>query len=321
MKPLLDRVDFRPDQLLSGDDLVQASRRTSDLMALHAARVHGVWGVARGYLCAVSNRRDKAIVVGSGVGVDHCGRLVLNAEDRELPLPSVPVNGSAFMVDLVARYSATAELPESCGRDSMPTEQAQFRWEHAGFVGGGVPPYSPAIRLGIDIPIARVTIGGDRGPVVETRSRPTAHALIRPKIATGRILQATRATEGVYADWKMLVDTRSAGFDSNAKPVYLVSLDAHPFGDTASFPTNAGPPPDLVDRMQKWRGPYVSIRNSSATTFLMRVLASTDGGWGRDAVTEVNPVPMSWVGIDTFGGGPFAAAAFLQKMRLAEVNP
>jgi hypothetical protein len=307
MKPTLDRIDFRPDQYLVGADLAQASRRTADLLALHAARVHGVWGVADGYFCVASRR---AVVVGPGVALDYCGRPVVNSAERVVPLPVVPVNGSAYVVDLVARWASTAELPESCSHQSMPAEQAHLRWELAGFAGTSPPSYSSRIRLGTDIPIARVMFhAGDASvqPVVDIRSRPMAHALTRPKIATGHVLQSTHPAEGFYADWRMTVSTASAGFEATTRPVYLVSLDAHPFGDTASLggDPDAGPPPPLADRLQKWRGPYLSIQSSTATQFIMRVLSSTDGGWAQGAKMPKNPVPISWVGIDTSEPGPF----------------
>jgi hypothetical protein len=307
MKPILDRVDFRPEQTLCAADLEQASRRTFDLIALHAARVHGVWGVAHGYLCGASKRE---VIVGPGVAYDHCGRPVINTDERYIPVPVVPINGSVYLVDLVARYAPTTTLTESCSYDSMYVEQGQLRWEPAGFAGTDPPPYSPSILLGIDIPITRVSVGyGDLSEKdVDIRSRPVAHALTRPKIVSGRVLQSTGKADGVYADWTMTVDTSAAGFDSNSNPVYHVALDAHPFGATASLGSDfsAGPPPPIQTRLQNWRGPYVSIVSSSATQFTMRVLSSTDGGWARFARPLKNPVPVSWTAIDTSDAGPFA---------------
>ncbi|HEY7050892.1 MAG TPA: hypothetical protein VH496_01980 [Mycobacterium sp.] len=311
MKPILDRIDFRAQQRLGRADLAQASQRWFDLLALHTARGHDVWGVAGGYGCELADG-DTSLVVQPGVAFDRCGRPLLNPQKRVVPLPAVPADGRAYVVDLVARWASTAELPESCLPRNMPAERVHLRWEIAGHAAAdqlGAPPYSRRVRIGTDVPIARLTTATTKAVAkVDTKSRPVAHALVRPKIASGRVLQSTVEAQGSYADWHMTVSTTSAGFDPNSSPVYLVSLDAHPFGDTASLGSDTGTGsaklPDLATRLRTWTGPLVSIESKGHDFFVVRVVTATGAGWGYNTQPQTNPVPLSWTGIATPEPGP-----------------
>jgi hypothetical protein len=137
-----------------------------------------------------------------------------------------------------------------------------------------------------------------------------AHRLDRPKIATGRVLQTSVPVYGTYANWTMFVPTQTAGFVSPS-PVFLVSLDAHPFGDTADLGLGAPSEgndslPDLVTRLRDWVGPFVAIESKSDAGFWIRVSVITDSTWARKNSPSRNPVPVSWVGIETSDQGPFA---------------
>lgn len=309
MNPRLDRVDFRPDQSLAGADLNQAARRTSELLWLHAARGHDVWGVASGYTCDL-DVTGEAVLVDAGVALDSCGRQLINAAQRIVAVPAVPADGAAYVVDLIARWAPTATLTQGCGHRRMPVELVDLRWELAGAQQDSSPPYSPRVRLGADVPLARLTTA-TRGAAarVDTKSRPVAHGLVRPKIATGRVLQATMDVEGTYANWRITVDTSAAGFSAASSPVYVVALDAHPFGDTATLALEGNDPqagpPNLAARLQDWAGPFMSIEAKSGTGFTLRVATATGDGWARNTQPRGNPVPVSWTGIDTPDPGPF----------------
>jgi len=139
---------------------------------------------------------------------------------------------------------------------------------------------------------------------------------------------------GTYANWSMTVRTDAAGFEAASSPVYLVALDAHPFGDTATLRTDstATPqleratlqsriikaealgvtttpppalPPDLSTRMQTWVGPFVSIESKDNASFTLRVVTAGAGQWAQDTAPVYNPVPVSWTAIDTRDPGPF----------------
>jgi hypothetical protein len=306
----LDRIDFRPDQCLAGADLNQASRRTSELLWLHAARGHGVWGVASGYTCEF-DVVSRSVVLGAGVALDRCGRQLINSADRVVAVPAVPADGSSYVLDLIACWAHTSELTDGCGQRRMPAEQVDLRWELAGPASVDPqppPPYSPRVRLGTDVPLARLTTATANARV-DTGSRPVAHGLVRPKIATGRVLRSTVPVQAHdnYTDWRIRVNTTAAGFAAAASPVYLVALDDHPFGDTATLTlgnTNAGTPPNLETRMQSWVGPFVSIESKDGTGFTLRVVTATNDKWARGTSPQTNPVPVSWTGIDTPNPGP-----------------
>jgi hypothetical protein len=314
MIPRLDRIDFRPDQCLAGADLNQASRRTSELLWLHAARGHGVWGVASGYTCEF-DVVTRSVVLGAGVALDRCGRQLINSADRVVAVPAVPADGPSYVLDLIARWADTSELTEGCGQRRMPAERVDLRWELAGPARVDPeppPPYSPRVRLGTDVPLARLTTAtANAAARVDTGSRPVAHGLVRPKIATGRVLQSTVPVQAndSYADWRIRVNTTAAGFAAAASPVYLVALDAHPFGDTATLAVRADAPgvrpPDLAVRLQSWVGPFVSIESKDGTGFTLRVATATTDKWARGTTPQTNPVPVSWTGIDTPDPGPF----------------
>ncbi len=326
MKPILDRIEFQPDQCLAGADLTQASRRTAELLQLHAARGHDVWGVVTGYLCSVDSAATH-VVVGPGVALDACGRQLINPAEYSVPLPIVPDDGQAYLVDLVARWAPAGDLADGCQPRRMPVEQADLRWQLAGpapAAAAAPTPYSPRVQLGADVPIARLTTATRAAPAdVSTASRPVAHALVRPKIATGHIAQSAMQVDGNYADWRMEVPTALAGFEATSSPVYLVSLDAHPFGDTASLridPDAKPQPPALATRLQTWVGPFVSIQDKDNASFTLRVVTANTNGWAQNTPAGFNPVPVSWVGIDTRDAGPFSGwLVFLQQIMLSAV--
>jgi hypothetical protein len=310
MIPKLDRVDFRPNQCLAGADLTQANRRASELLWLHAARGHDVWGVATGYACDL-DVVTQTVVVHAGMALDSCGRQLITAEARVVALPAVPADGSAYVVDLVARWAPTAALSDGCGQRGMTAERVDLRWELAGpatLDPNPPPPYSARVRLGTDVPLARLTTAtAGAGARVDTGSRPVAHGLVRPKIATGRVLQSTQPLQPTdsYADWRIRVNTTAAGFAAATSPVYLVALDAHPFGDTATLvlgKSKSGAttaPPNLETRMQSWVGPFVSIESKDGTGFTLRVVTATTDEWATGTTPPTNPVAVSWAGIDT----------------------
>lgn len=301
MKPTLDRIEYRVDQCLDRSDLAQWSRRTAELLELHTARGHDVWGVASGYVCELDTAAER-VSVGAGIAVDARGRQLINASSRQVPYPVVPRGGGAFVFDLVARW-ADGLVPD-CDLRGMPAERATLRWVCAGPANDDGVGYSPRVQLGLDVPITRLTTDASGTPTsVDSHARPVAHALTRPKIASGRVLQATCSVSDKYADWSMWVPTTSAGFQYASSPVYLVTLDAHPFGETATL---RGLPAkfDLAQRLA-WRGPYVSIARKDYSGFLLRVVTEAPAGsWATTTDAATNPVAVSWVGIDTSDPGP-----------------
>jgi hypothetical protein len=311
MKPSTCRVDFRADQLLSACDLLQASRRAADLLALHAARGHAVWGVVTGYLCHIDGLN---VVIAPGMALDRCGHPLLNPGQLRLPVPPLPRDGQTYVVDLIASQAATADLVDGCEPKGLPPERASLRWEVAGRVVAGADgrlPHSPRVRLGMDVPLARLTATAVAPLAIDTGSRPVAHALIRPKIASGQVPQSSAQTTGTWADWTMPVSTTTAGFDPGSSPVYLVRLDAHPFGDTSSLGLATGDPHDLPNLMTQWVGPFVSIATKDHSGFTMRVVTANTNEWAKRNSPGTNPVPVSWIGVGTADPGPFLWWLFL----------
>jgi hypothetical protein len=319
MKPSTGRVGFQDDQLLSRADLAQASRRAADLLALHAARGHAVWGVVTGYLCHIDGLN---VVVGPGMALDRCGHPLLTPGQLLLPVPPLPRDGQTYAVDLIASRAATVDLVDRCQSTGLPPERASLRWEVAGRIPTGADgrlPYSPRVRLGIDVPLARLTATAVAPLTIDTGSRPVAHALTRPKIASGRVQQSAAQTTGTWANWTMTVSTTAAGFDPGTSPVYLVRLDAHPFGDTSSLGLATGDPNGLVDPMTQWVGPFVSIATKDHSGFTMRVVTANTNEWARQHNPDTNPVPVSWIGVGTADPGAFPWWLFLLQFTTSVV--
>lgn len=312
MKPRLDRIDFRPDQCLDVGDLRQASQRSQQLLELHAARAHNVWGVATGYLCSLD---QDTVAVGPGVAVDAQGHQLVNSGNVVLPAPASGESGQAQVFDLVARHAETSALRRGCSLTGLPHERPALRWEWAGpprSAQDDAPRISRRVRLGTDVPIARLTTAtANSSAGIDTSQRPVAHGLVRPKIASGHVLQATVPVSGSYANWTMTVPTAVAGFVSDS-PAYFVSLDAHPFGDSADLgftsdaPANAGGPPDVVKRLG-WQGPFVAIESKGRSEFSIRVATAAASDWANDTWhgPSTNPVSVSWLGVET-PNQPFA---------------
>lgn len=302
MKPILDRIDYRPDQRLDRCDLTQSSRRTRDLLDLHIARGHGVWGVASGLQCSVAGT---GVVITAGVAIDMHGRQLVNIADHAVPAP--PISG-AQAFDLVVRAGDAQQ--DLCDRPGRPIERVDMRWVAAGPAQSDVdePPLSSSIVLGLDVPLARLRTDDNGNLQIDYWSRRVAHPIARPKIASGVVPQATTTITGSYANWTMPVPTASAGFPDSSSPVYLVSLGAHPFGDTALLRATGPQPPDLATRL-KWGGPIVSIEFKSNTSFLIRVVTVTDDEWALDTsdgtAMRLNPVDVSWIGIETPDAAPY----------------
>jgi hypothetical protein len=301
MKPVLDRIQFQDGQRLDRDDLAQASRRTAGLLELHGSRGHNVWGVANGLGCSI-DKETGAVRLAPGIALDALGRQLINPTTRAVPIPPLPDGRGAFVCDLLAHWADPGPRAAG-GRPGFRVEQAQLRWVLAGPVPPADRPLPPltGIRPGLDIPIARLLTDDSGSPLaVDTTARPVAHALTRPKIASGRVLQSSVPAEGTYANWTMYVSTASAGFQYSSSPVYLVSLDAHPFGETASLRDGS---PNLATRM-KWAGPLVCIESKDDAGFRLRVVTAVAPGWALEAEPHTNPVPVSWIGIDTPDPGP-----------------
>jgi hypothetical protein len=302
MKPILDRIDYRSDQRLDRCDLTQSSRRTRDLLDLHIARGHGVWGVASGLQCSVAKT---GVVITAGIAIDMHGRQLVNIADRPVPAPSV---SGAQAFDLVVRAGDAQQDPcDPCG---MPIEGVDVRWVAAGPVQDDLdePPLSNSIVLGLDVPLARLRTDENGKMQIDYWSRRVAHPIARPKIASGVVPQATAMITGSYANWTLPVPTASAGFPDASSPVYFVSLGAHPFGDTALLRATGPQPPGLATRLT-WGGPIVSIEFKSNTSFLIRVVTVTDDKWALDTsdgtTMRLNPVDVSWIGIETPDPAPY----------------
>lgn len=270
------RVSYRPDQCLAAADIAAQSEAETELLALHQARVHDSWGILHGFGCTLGD--DGGVSVAPGLGLDARGRLILLSRERRLPPPGA--GGAVLVASYAERLTA-----DGCSAGGLPAEEPVLRWRHA-----------EAVRVGIELPLGRLRPDEGDGSL-DRGVRKVAHALVRPKVAAGRVLRSSLAVEGTYGNWTMWVPTTAGGLSSPA-PAYFVSLDQHPWGELADFGSTE--PPPVQQRLAEWVGPFVAVEAVAASGFRLRVSGRL-GTWRQGDYPRpgTNPVGLSWVGIDT----------------------
>lgn len=271
------RVTYRPGQWLAGGDLTAESTAEAELLAVHQARVHDTWGVVHGFVCTVSD--DGGLFIEPGLGFDALGRPLLLSKRAQVRPPR---EADALLVVSYADRLGT----DGCRPGDLPVEQPVLRWRR---------PAGDA-RVGIELPLALLHVRAD-GDTVDLGVRKVAHALVRPKVATGRVQRSSAGVQGTYGNWTMWVPT-SAGGLSSPSPAYFVALDQHPWGELADFGSTE--PPPLQRRLAEWIGPFVAVEAVASSGFSLRVSGRL-GNWNHGTYPPVttNPVGLSWVGVDT----------------------
>lgn len=285
------RVEYRAGQRLAGADLAAQADSSAELLALHQARQHDTWGIAFGFDSTIDG---ETLRVGPGLGIDASGRDLVQSEARYLSIPPV----GTWVV--VAAFVENLHRDE-CALDALPVEAPALRWRR------------PAeVRYGTEIPIAAIRRSGE-GSALNPGVRKRAHSLVRPRIAAGRVQRNSTPVWGTYASWVMAVSTAASGL-SSPSPVYLVTLDQHPWGDLANFADTKPPPSE--QRLAAWVGPFVAVEWAGPTGFLVRVSGDL-GTWRRGDLPEpgTNPVGLSWIGVDA------ASASVTAYQRLLRLGP
>jgi|JI8StandDraft_1071087.scaffolds.fasta_scaffold09628_4 hypothetical protein len=286
MRTNRSRVEYRVGQCLSGADLAAQSATADELLALHNARLHQAWGIVTGYECS---RDADVLVVAPGLGLDALGRTIVSSRPERV---TVPAAGNAV---LVAAYSEQPAVG-GCDPGAMPLEAPRLRW---------LRPAEP-VRVGLELPIVALRRSGDR-ETLDLTVRKVAHALVRPKVAMGRVQRSASPVQGTYASWTMPVSTAAGGLTSPS-PAYFVTLDQHPWGELANFGSNQ--PPPVTRRVAEWFGPFVAVESVATTSFTVRVSGRLGDWQPQDPDPRTNPVGLSWIGIDTTYQ-PFDFWAFL----------
>ncbi len=293
----LARVRFVEPQPLGAQDLTAALASELRHQALHVRGLHDTWGVAFG-LKVQETFGD--LFLAPGLAYDAYGRsLVMASQGGILPLPPTPTQGDPpWWFDLVLRYHAPAPglgrtRPGHAGLDS-----ASWRWCYAGpSLAGAPPPLAAEVRLGLDVPLARVRIEAEsRLGGLDFSLRRTAGRQVRPHLAGGRVQRQVAVTDENPFRTQLTIQTGDGGFSQT--PFYLAALAEHPFLAAAR-----------QGRLE-WRslagvaGPFLNIAQATRDRFVLEVRFGVDEGGLAPVMRDVQVLPLTvdWLGVEPMNG-------------------
>jgi len=293
----LARVRFVEPQPLGARDLTAALASELRHQALHVRGLHDTWGVATG-LDVQETFGD--LFLAPGLAYDVYGRsLVMASQGGILPLPPTPTQGDPpWWFDLVVRYHEPAPglgrtRPGRPGLDS-----ASWRWCYAGpNQGEAPPPLAAEVRLGLDIPLARVQIAAEgRLASLDLSLRRVAARQVRPHLAGGRIQRQVAVVDNNPLGCSVTVNTADGGFSQT--PFYLAALVENPFMPAAR------------QGRLRWRllasiaGPFLNITEPARDHFTLEIRYGALGdiqGLVGEAV-QVLPLVIDWLGVEPLAG-------------------
>lgn len=311
----LHRIRYRQDQRLQADDLKDDMAYEAQLRALHIRTVHRTWGVALGFEVSL-DEADNTVTVTPGLAYDCHGHEILSSRSQIFSAPSLPNSVTAGWFELVIRYrqlsTPSLHYESLCSSSDSPTlEQPDWRWVYAGPVDDSAahpPPLAADVRLGKEIPLARVQVTSGQFVALDFSQRRNAQKLVRPHIATGQQRQGSLTINGSILSWSVEIDTSSAGFSSET-PLYFVSLADHPLSPTSGFIQllqNSGGP-RREELLQRAIGPWVSINHPNRNLFRLEVRMAVADLSLRNQLLALPrnilqlPITVNWLGIEPVG--------------------
>ncbi|MBK1699378.1 hypothetical protein [Thiococcus pfennigii] len=288
--PAFERVNFVDGQRLAARDLQTSVGVDRRLAALHMRGLHDTWGVVSGLDVRVLNDDGagaERIQVTPGHAYDRCGRMLLLQETLTLSPPPRPAHLDKAWFDLVIRYGETNDTDASdreCGlihHAGVRLEKPVWRWAWAEvYSDGEPPPLARDVRLGIEVPLARIVVQAGQPVATEDAGfefRQTARRQVRPHIAGGHLERGSLSVQGGLFAWSVVIDTSDGGFSRT--PHYFVTLAEHPLLMLI----------DAIDPEQIWLlrfvlGPFVWVHEADRTAFRLSV------GFALPALTEANSI-------------------------------
>ncbi|WP_153506327.1 hypothetical protein [Cumulibacter manganitolerans] len=341
------RIGWLDGRGLRAADLAEQCEREALTRRLHTGVVHDSWGVALGLGVALTEA-GRAAVVAPGLAYDRLGREIVCSAAVELATPAVRGDGEPRLLDLVARWASVTELragrdPQSrCVGGAAPeAERPLLRWVDAGDrpVAAGPaqrPGYGTAVRLGIDVPLGRVTLRRD-GTLgeLDLSSRRTARGRVRPHIAAHTVRQGAVEAAGDFRTWRITVDTTAGGFTSSSATTYVAALGAHPWGADSGFNSEVrdgrqSPRELLRALLPLGHGPFLQISGATRTSFQLTVRHGLPARHRLPAqlarrqgiAAHTNPVPVLWAGVEWVGGcEPSSSTEFALIAQLILLDP
>ena len=279
----LVRLKHHRDELLVADDLNADFQTEREFLWLHTVGLHNTWGIAAGLTVELLGSRVR---VAPGLAYDCRGRELILATETLIDVPTVDTRNRLV---LVMRY-------DEDGGEDLTGQREVICFPHQVNPLRQTPILAwgseDGLRLGIEVPLARVT------PPVFTNLdlgiRRYAHAQGRPYVAGGstdpRDIWSPWNQAGdppQQLGWSMDVDTSKAAFVS--VPCYFAWLNPHPYRSRRHLPRNL-------------LGPFTYVADGSRVGFtLVTFFASSDGG---DEIEDIHRVfsesrpAVVWLGIE-----------------------
>jgi hypothetical protein len=269
-----ERLRFHEGALLRADDLRDDVAYESRMRGLHVRVLHNTWGVARGFSVYLNQARD-TILAGPGIAYDCAGREIVSARALAIPAPPRPRgdDADAWWFDLVigrrddADFAST-RLDAGCLGDGIGPreERPRWRWVYAGATSGKQPrpPLADDVRLGEEVPIARISLIDDRTiGALDLSVRRHAQAQVRPHVGRGRAGASIDLVDP--SAWAVRVDTAAAGFSQT--PLYFATMEDQLLELFASLARDA----ENAFSIRRILGPFLSIEAPSRTAFTLRI--------------------------------------------------
>jgi hypothetical protein len=287
------RVAWVEGAKLRHADLRDAVAHEARMLALHVSAVHRAWGVALG-LEVVIDASARDLIVTPGLAYTCAGDALVSSDALDPGAPSASgAVGAGIAFDLVAsRASAVEGAPcerlAACAGALVRERGIALRWEMAGPVAAGDPPLAASIRLGDDVPLARVVRRADgtlAGP--DYARRRIARGLGRPHVASGVLAPGALAWREDAHRVVATVDASDRGFTTT--PRIFVSITA-PATWSAS----------LV-------GPFVAVERASAASFDVALSAAARGAGvlsPRVLRDVAGSLTLAWTGVEMARGCP-----------------
>lgn len=292
------RTHFVEPQPLAAQDLTLALAGELRHQALHVRGLHNTWGVAQGLVVQES---FGDVFLGPGLAFDAYGRSVLVNQGGIAPLPPTPTSADPpWWFDLALRYQApTPGAGHGRGRSGRARlDSASWRWCYAGSSAqADLPPLASAVRLGLDIPLARLRLEAEgRVGGFDLTYRRRADRQIRPHLGSGRVqTQVAVAQENPFSA-QITIQTANGGFSQT--PFYLAALAEHPYLPAAR-----------QGRLD-WRvfamvaGPFLNITQATRDHFVLEVRFGVDEGSLAPILRAVQVLPLTvdWLGLEPMHG-------------------
>jgi len=306
----VQRVQYHDGQLLAAADLRDDVGHQTRMRELHVRGLHGVWGIALGY-DVVLTAEGSAFRVTQGLAYDCAGREIIMPATLTVDVPAAPRGNVAKSVffDLLIRYDETIASDVNAGRECPgrnTSERPAVRWS---YVGDGPalpgPNFADDVRLGEEIPLARVEIAKGAVKSIDRTVRRVARGIVRPHVAGGRIQQGSIGVQGSFWHWTAFIDTTAGGFNTPT-PLYFVNLVDHPWlSQSSGFVEMAN---RLTPKQRaQLLGPFVSAVSPFRSGFTLDVRAAAarksivDKLGGQQGDLRL-PVEVNWIGVERNAG-------------------